>query len=92
MRKLIHVTKEHIEAACTDAGYTSFTCPVARAVGDSGLSDNGTRVTESFIHLRYYDFNSQRISAPRSVQRFVNRFDKGKPVQPFNFYLEVPDV
>lgn len=92
MRKLIHVTQEHIKAARTDAGYTGHTCPVARAVEDAGLSNNGTRVTEDSIQLNYYDFNSQRISAPRSVRRFVNRFDQGKPVQPFNFYVAVPDV
>lgn len=92
MRKLIHVTKEHIKAARTDAGYTSFSCPVARAVESAGLSNNGTRVTVSSIQLNYYDFNSQRVPAPRSVRRFVNRFDQGKPVQPFNFYLVVPDV
>ena len=92
MRKLIHVTKEHIAAARTDAGYTSFTCPVARAVEDSGLSGNGTRVTENSIQLNFYDLDSRIATAPRSVRRFVARFDQGKPVQPFNFYLVVPNV
>lgn len=31
------------------------------------------------------------IKTPRSVDRFICRFDSGKPVKPFRFYLDIPE-
>lgn len=75
----IHVTSEDIrDGQCINDG-----CPVALALKRT------TGKVHNVGFLTLMDKNWKRIAdAPRSVQRFVRRFDANKPVQPFTFFLQ----
>ena len=83
MRKLIRVEQKHINSATGG----SDNCPVALALKDAGFEE--VSVLHYYIRLGW----SVTLPPSRSVQRFVRKFDHyGKSaVQPFNFYLNVPD-
>lgn len=77
---LINVEKKHIrKGVVSDADF----CPIAFAIRDKGF-DN-VAVFSAEVDLGGPDY----ISLPRSAQRFVQAFDLGKTVKPFNFKLEV---
>jgi hypothetical protein len=70
-------------------------CPVARAVcrtlrsqlkNFEGVSVYGG---PSGIALNTTDDVSETIDAPIRASRFISKFDKGKPVKPFSFYLTI---
>jgi hypothetical protein len=56
-------------------------CPIAFAVGREYGTDD-IHVTNRVIKIGNEAFNM-----PRSARRFVQRFDNGKPVKPFNFLI-----
>lgn len=77
MRKLIKVTKKHINNG--EMG-SPWLCPIADALMETIQSNNvcvASRIT--------IDNNDYKL--PRSAERFIRRFDEGKPVKPFNFFL-----
>lgn len=77
MNKLIKVLKKHIKTS--EFGIKN--CPVALALKDSGYSDVSVGLNVIFIGLKI-------IKSPRSVDRFINKFDRKKSVKPFNFILK----
>lgn len=72
-RILIEVTKNDIKNGIT---HDCEYCPVARAL-------NNNNILTTFDQL----FLSK--NCPRSVHRFVARFDSGKLVKPFKFYINL---
>lgn len=76
-KTLMKVTAEHISAGVRNA--PQF-CPIAIALK--------TQLNPGFVSVGSirYNVEDNRYKLPRSAQRFVARFDKGKPVKPFNFY------
>lgn len=82
-RVKVEVTKEHIKEG--SPGVASC-CPIARAVRVLGLES--PRVYPDGIYFGDY-YCRQLVRLPRSASRFVNAFDAGKKVKPFNFFLEV---
>lgn len=85
MNKLIKVRRKHIEAVDRSFLYGSNNCPVALAFKDAGYKD-------AVVCTAYQIFlgkPAKMIRSPRSVSRFVNRFDDGKKVKPFNFILKI---
>lgn len=91
MRRLISVTKQNIrdgESSRWGDGKTDpCECPVARAIRESlgyTVAAYGAGV--------YCQRWEQSVPAPRSVRRFIRRFDVGGPraVKPFSFYLTLP--
>lgn len=74
----IYVKRKHIK----EGRHCSFEkCPVALALKEqNGLS---WCVDEDGISLDYS--NCKVIKSPRSVKRFIRRFDFGDSVKPFNF-------
>lgn len=84
MKKLIQVTQKHINKGKKQA-YDR--CPVALAVKDAGYSY--AEVDQVTIEFGYELWNYSSMVPPRSVKRFVRKFDeKGrKHVKPFNFFL-----
>lgn len=59
-------------------------CPVSRAIRRK-LKDSKVSVIGHYIRI-----NGEEVNAPKSVQRFVDRFDGSKPVRPFTFNLKTP--
>jgi hypothetical protein len=62
-------------------------CPIARAVERTmpqwyGLQANGVGCA---VFDDYLIIEGTPIPLPRSAQRFIARFDQGKPVKPFAF-------
>lgn len=83
-RQLVKVTAEHIKRAkrlrseyYADLGSN---CPIALALKGLGHSAVYVATHNTTIGHEYYDL-------PRSAQRFINRFDSGKSVRSFNFFL-----
>lgn len=90
MRKLIKVTQRDINS--TKKNYDSDSCPVARAI----QRELGDRVCVEHSYYRdaiTIEFGGLELVAPRSVSRFVKKFDnKGKKaVKPINFYLNIEE-
>ena len=86
MRKLIKVRARHIKAGIQNK---STSCPVALAIREqinAGVVD--VFMNEISINQDY----GNTADMPRSVSRFVDKFDKNgkRAVKPFNFYLDVP--
>lgn len=82
MRELITVSSGDIRQG---KRWRAQSCPVAlalqRQLGDVFMvSGSVIRVLGSGL----------KINSPRSVRRFVKRFDKGCPCKPFRFYLKHP--
>lgn len=92
---LVHVTQDHIDKGCKG---DSDNCPVALALLNAGVLTpvvyapslgplgglaglwpvaGGTAYLDIAVHM------------PRSVERFIGRFDDGKPVKPFTFKLKI---
>lgn len=66
-------------------------CPVARAV-KSVLKYKYRRNVRAYnTHVRFTRM-IKHFWYPSSVERFINRFDAGKPVKPFNFELDLPEL
>lgn len=78
MSKLIKVTKKHIQKG----GKYYNDCPVALAIKDV-FPDKTVSVDGMYIFV-----TPKNIKCPRSVSRFVNRYDDEKSVKPFNFILK----
>lgn len=90
MKKLISVTQKDID---TGIRISCINCPVATALTrDTGslcevFQTHPNQDCELWCHRPGIPIKA--ISAPRSVNRFVKRFDRGLPVKPFRFYFEV---
>ena len=85
-RKKIHVTAEDIANGVREA---SKACPIALALHrETGLDAiNVLSKWKSLTHpmMAYIDL-------PRSALIFMERFDEGMAVNPFNFFTDVPDA
>jgi len=86
---IVQVKKHHIkfgEPSC------SSRCPVALSIVD--IDKDYAFGVEILVSPKDKDLRGgikigdKHYHAPRSVERFVNRFDKDKPVKPFNFKLK----
>lgn len=90
MKQLIKVLPKHIKKGKPEC---MGKCPVALALLEQTDYQRVAVDTDEIELVTdenewFYD-NSLKVRSPRSVQRFINRFDTGKPVQPFNFYLDI---
>ena len=77
MKTLIKVRRKHINEGMPSAE----SCPVALAIEDSGLGD------PEVVGAGLIIVNGKKYKEPRSVTRFIAKFDEGKKVKPFNFFL-----
>ena len=77
MKTLIKVRRKHINEGRPSAE----SCPVALAIEDSGFRSPDV----GGAGLIFVD--GKKYKEPRSVTRFVAKFDGGKKVKPFNFFL-----
>ena len=73
----ITVEQRHIDAGKLK---NEHRCPVALAAKDAGLTD--VRVTRDRLHS-----DGRHHKLPAKAQRFVGKFDAGKPVSPTTFRL-----
>lgn len=75
--KTIRVTRD-----CINKGVRQNTtsCPIARALKEAGCR----RVR---VGVGVMEFNGRSYGVPKSVARFVSRFDNGVAVWPFSFRL-----
>ena len=93
MRTLMKVTQTDINKGCRAV---NFNCPVARAIRRQYTNCHYCSVyydaTVEILVIDPKTANSkmETYKLPRSVLRFIKRFDKfgKKAVKPFNFYLE----
>lgn len=82
MRKLIKVTQDNIN----EGSRMHDSCPVALALIESGFKN--PRVMHNSIYLSA-PIKYISVKAPRSVRRFIGNFDQMRPVEPFNFYINI---
>ena len=83
---IVQVSKGHIKrgTACS-----SLYCPVALAIKCAIEFRSDVVVSPKNRDLRGgIKIGDKHYLAPRSVERFVKRFDHIKPVKPFNFKLK----
>ena len=76
---IIKVRQRHIKEAGNS--YNGFTCPIARATEEQTGWE--TLVTHDCLRV-----NGIHYHVPRSVHRFLNAIDEGRPIRPFNFKLQ----
>jgi ribosomal protein L31 len=83
-RILIEVTQKDINSGCRR---NTMRCPVAKAL------KRYVRVPlVGSSHIFFNTENTRQImDTPRSVMRFIKKFDANKPVKPFKFYLRLQD-
>ncbi len=83
-RLLINVNQKHIKTGRKNFKnktlFRARSCPVALALIDAGVTNAVVLTARA-----YSDMGNHLL--PRSVRRFINRFDHDEPVKPFNFYL-----
>lgn len=73
----IYVRRRHIK----EGGLRSVNCPIALAFYE--LTGETPSVCERVIECLLKSY-----ALPRSAQRFIARFDAGKPVKPFAFTIK----
>ena len=85
MKQVIEVTQKHINKGCKDEPYR---CPVALAIKDK--TQEGIAVYNNSFSDGIYGPLHNEYKYPRSVRRFVAKFDAlgKKAVKPFRFILE----
>lgn len=82
---VVEVTQEDIEKGDRQ---NESSCPVARAVRRTGFPDAQVgAISWKPTLTETYHANP----LPKSVRRFIERFDHGKPVSPARFRLAVPE-
>ena len=85
-RILIKVTQKHIN----DGSYGDNSCPIANAIADTIPFSNPS----VFPYFSCFYIKEKLIKSANScrAQRFISKFDGGKPVKPFNFYLRLSET
>lgn len=63
-------------------------CPVARAI--SRQTTDYVRVGSTIIYLNLGTENVRSVLVPGHVTIFIDKFDRDRPVEPFEFELEFP--
>lgn len=82
MRIKICVTKKDIE---NGKRREANKCPVSLAI--KRTTKTPVNVTRNYVRYKGYAY-----AVPRSVNRFIQKFDKTGLGVPFNFNLEIPSV
>lgn len=93
MKTLISVNEEHIRNGVPE---TIDTCPIALAIKEKLGQDIKTVITENYLGYDIYGESSffgtklDRIEChqPRSVKKFISKFDKMRTGKPFKFWLK----
>lgn len=88
-RTLIRVTKKHI----AHNSHAASNCPVALAISNAigGLEVSVVSRNVEFMELGYpFDRPGSKFSI--RTTRWIRKYDAYKPVNPFNFYLRVPEI
>ena len=82
---VVKLMKKHIK---NGEKYHPYKCPIALAVKEQcKLNVIAIHLSQCMIFDNKSGMVNRIISLPRSVCRFINNFDKGMPVKPFNFRL-----
>lgn len=78
MRKLIEVKEKHIKNGLP---CKSASCPIALALNDAGYQR--VLVDTNVVRIN----SGSYIGLPTRVKRFIQKFDRHKPVKPFKFWF-----
>lgn len=88
-RQLVRISRTHIKKGKRTS---NCDCPVALALSAAGLI--GPSVYPDVLYFDHPDsfdrpgnYKRVRFEPSRAVVRFIDKFDIGKPVRPFNFYV-----
>ena len=82
MKRKITVTEQDIQLG---RRANCYWCPIARAIKrEFGLKGRGVNVVDDKM---VYVGGDDWYTLSRAAQRFINRFDAKKPVQPLTFML-----
>lgn len=79
MKTLIKVKRKHIQQGIAGS---CKRCPIASALAEQ-FETSAIWVNDKYVQVNFVSFK-----LPRSASRFVCRFDDGKKVKPFNFFLK----
>ena len=79
MKLKIKVTQEDIN---NGEPCETMSCPVALA-----LSRQLNLFNPVYVSYSYFSTDNKYVYLPRSVKRFIHRFDSGEEVKPFNFII-----
>ena len=88
----VSITNEDIDNGRPD--HTCL-CPIAiaieRALRKRGLDIRGVQVEASHVEIAYYagGIRWRRITLPQEARTFIERFDYGTEVEPFEFELQL---
>lgn len=80
----ISVTEKHIQNGCK---HSCGGCPIALALRDSGHLQAQVGVQSWWVHPSSIDI----VALPEEAVQFIEHFDLGLSVAPFEFETEVPD-
>jgi hypothetical protein len=67
-------------------------CPIARAVKRKLIPATYVRVTKHDLVTDYSEIFPASASLPNTAQSFIQAFDAGHKVEPFDFEIEVNDL
>ena len=85
-KKTVSVTEDHIKNGLR---FMCGKCPVALAVSEH--TGRKALVGSHTLDFADNDFMYFKPVLPRSVRRFIKRFDRGLSVKPFKFILPMKD-
>jgi hypothetical protein len=84
----VNVTQKHIDIGVPkDCKY----CPIAFALRDLGFKHFDVGVISINIFESAYG-DVKRINLPKNVGSFIQDFDAGREVKPFEFELDIPTL
>lgn len=102
MKYKVSVTQEDIDHGFIE---NCRNCPVSLAIRRELAKDNPKNICSCEVFgndlitflivvttVPHYKYNKFSIFQPRSVSRFIKRFDRNKSVKPFNFIMDVTYV
>ena len=86
MKYKIKVTTKNIEDGIPHSGEY---CPIALAIQDhKSLKE---KLKGTYVYTWKIEGPNIKVSIPKKAKNFINKFDNGCKVKPFEFFVDVPN-
>jgi len=88
---IVKVTKNHIDRGKPDSCYN---CPIALALHEADYAVSYmVTVSPVHVHLEFSGIETEMdLPLPQIACDFIDDFDNGRKVKPFEFELEIPSA